>query len=310
MASPANLFSLGGIMALASKDQRSAWTMLAPALGLIALFIVLPFLMSVVLSFTDQRLVPNPNVPTKFVGARNYVRLAEQGAMLNAFFRTATFTILVVPLQCLMGLGAAMLINSKLPFRNLFRGIYFLPTVISMVVVAAVWSSLYQREGFFNYALNGLSFGTASPIDWLQNPWTAMPALVLLSAWQGFPFQMIVYLAGLQGIPKDLYEAAQIEGANRWQEFWNVTMPALRNTHILVVMTTTIFAFKLFTQVQLLTQGGPANVTDTLVRVMYMEGFRQGKVGVGAAAAVVFFLLVLVISIVQRRLVKEERAIQ
>jgi multiple sugar transport system permease protein len=297
-------------MALAAKDQKSAWSMLAPALGLIALFIVLPFLMSVVLSFTDQRLVPNPNVPTKFVGARNYVRLAEQGDFLNAFFRTAYFCILVVPLQCLMGLGAAMLINSKLPFRNVFRGIYFLPTVISMVVVACIWSSLYQREGFFNYALTGLSLGGASPVDWLQNPWTAMPALVLMSAWQGFPFQMIVYLAGLQGIPKDLYEAAQIEGANRWQEFWNVTMPALRNTHILVVMTTTIFAFKLFTQVQLLTQGGPANVTDTLVRVMYMEGFRQGKVGIGAAAAVIFFLLVLVISLVQRRLVKEERAIQ
>jgi multiple sugar transport system permease protein len=131
-----------------------------------------------------------------------------------------------------------------------------------------------------------------------------------MSAWQGFPFQMIVYLAGLQGINRDMYEAAQIEGANRWQEFWNITMPSLRNTHILVVMTTTIFAFKLFTQVQLLTQGGPSNVTDTLVRVMYMQGFRQGKVGVGAAAAVIFFILVLVISLIQRRLVKEERAIQ
>ena len=297
-------------MALASKDQKTAWTMLLPALAMIGLFIVLPFLMSVVLSFTDQRLVPNANVPTKFIGVRNYVRLAEGGAMLNAFWRTLTFAVLVVPLQCAMGLGAAMLINSKLPMRNLFRGIYFLPTVISMVVVACIWSSLYQREGFFNFALSGLSLGGLAPVDWLQNPWTAMPALVVLSAWQGFPFQMIIYLAGLQGINKDMYEAAQIEGANRWQEFWNITMPSLRNTHILVAMTTTIFAFKLFTQVQLLTQGGPANVTDTLVRVMYIEGFRQGKVGVGAAAAVIFFVLVLVISIVQRRLVKEERAFQ
>jgi multiple sugar transport system permease protein len=297
-------------MALASKDQKTAWLLLLPAFGLIALFIVLPFLMSVVLSFTDQRLVPNANVPTKLIGFRNYLRLAESGEFLNAFWRTLTFAVLVVPLQCIFGLGAALLINSKLPMRNVFRGIYFLPTVISMVVVACIWSSLYQREGFFNYALQGLSLGAAAPVDWLQNPWTAMPALVLLSAWQGFPFQMIVYLAGLQGISKDLYEAAQIEGSTRWQEFWNVTNPGLRNTHILVVMTTTIFAFKLFTQVQLLTQGGPASVTDTLVRVMYMQGFRQGKVGVGAAAAVIFFLLVLVISIVQRRLVKEERAIQ
>ncbi len=295
-------------MSLVSKDTRTAWWLLTPALGMISLFIVVPFLMSVVLSFTDQRLVPNPNVPTEFIGFRNYVRLAEAGDFLNAFWRTLTFAVLVVPLQCAMGLGAALLINSKLPMRNLFRGIYFLPTVISMVVVSCIWSSLYQREGFFNYALQGMSGGALGPVDWLQNPATAMLSLVVLSAWQGFPFQMVVYLAGLQGISKDLYEAAQIEGATRGQEFWHVTMPALRNTHILVVMATTIFAFKLFTQVQLLTQGGPLDVTNTMVRVMYKQGFTQGKVGVGAAAAVVFFLVVLLVSYVQRKLVKEERA--
>lgn len=297
-------------MSFMKRDQRIAWAMLSPAMLMIGIFIMMPFVMSVILSFTDQRLVPNPNVPTSFVGWRNYLRLAEDGEFLNAFFRTATFTILVVPLQCAMGLGAALLINAKLPMRNLFRGIYFLPTVISMVVVAVIWSSLYQREGFFNFALTSLTFGAAQPVDWLQNPYTAMPAIVLLSAWQGFPFQMVVYLAGLQGISQELYEAARIEGANRRQEFFYVTLPSLRNTHILVAITTTIFAFKLFTQVQLLTQGGPSGVTDTLVRVMYMQGFRQGKVGIGAAAAVVFFLLVLVISLIQRRLVREERAIQ
>jgi multiple sugar transport system permease protein len=177
------------------------------------------------------------------------------------------------------------------------------------VVVSVIWSSLYQSEGFFNSALQTISFGYLGPVNWLGNPYTAMLSLVLLSAWQGFPFQMIVYLAGLQNISSELYEASRIDGASRWQEFWNVTMPGLRNTHILVAMTTTIFAFKLFTQVQLLTQGGPAGVTDTLVRLIYMTGFRQGKVGIGAAAAVIFFLLVLVISYIQRRLVKEERAI-
>ncbi|MFM8747804.1 MAG: carbohydrate ABC transporter permease [Aestuariivirga sp.] len=276
---------------------------------MIAIFIALPFAMSVALSFTDQRLVPNPNVPTKFIGLRNYLRLFQDGEFVNAFVRTTTFAALVVPLQSAMGLGAAMLINSRIPARSLFRGVYFLPTVISMVVVSVIWASLYQREGFFNYALVSLSFGAAQPVGWLQNPWTAMPAIVLLSAWQGFPFQMVIYLAGLQGISRDYYEAAQIEGASRWQEFWHVTMPSLRNTHILVAITTTIFAFKLFTQVQLLTQGGPANTTDTLVRLIYMQGFRQGKVGFAAAAAVIFFILVLAITLVQRRLVKEERAI-
>jgi multiple sugar transport system permease protein len=292
-----------------TSTNRTAWTMLLPAIGLVSLFIVLPFLMSVYFSFTDQRLLVNPNVPTEFIGMRNYLRLFEDGAFQNAFFRTATFTIMVVPLQCAMGLGAALLINSTLPMRNVFRTIYFLPTVISMVVVSVIWSSLYQTEGFFNSAVNVLSFGTAPTIDWLNNAYLAMPSLVLLSAWQGFPFQMIIYLAGLQGINKETYEAAEIEGATRWQEFWYVTMPGLRNTHILVAMTTTIFAFKLFTQVQLLTQGGPLDVTNTMVRLIFTLGFKQGQVGFGAAASVIFFILVLAISFIQRRLVKEERAI-
>jgi multiple sugar transport system permease protein len=296
-------------MSVRSHDKLNAWAMLAPALGLMALFIVLPFILSVAFSFSDQRLVPNPNVPTAFIGARNYQRLLEGGEFASAFVNTAYFTLLVVPLQCAMGLGAALLINAKLPMRNLFRGIYFLPTVISMVVVSVIWSSLFQMEGFFNSALSTLSFGALGPVDWLGSPYTAMPALVVMSAWQGFPFQMVVYLAGLQGIAAELYESARIDGATRWQEFMNVTMPGLRNTHILVIMTTTILAFKLFTQVQLLTQGGPRGVTDTLVRFMYMTGFKQGKVGVAAAAGVVFFLLVVVISIVQRLLVKEERAV-
>jgi multiple sugar transport system permease protein len=291
------------------NNNRTAWTMFAPALLMLCLFIVVPFFMSVYFSFTDQRLLANPNVPTEFIGMRNYVRLFEDGAFQNAFWRTATFAIMVVPLQSAMGLGAALLINSKLPMRNAFRTIYFLPTVISMVVVSFIWSSLYQTEGFFNAAAQVISFGTAPTIDWLNNEYLAMPALVLLSAWQGFPFQMIIYLAGLQGINKETYEAAEIEGASKWQEFKHVTMPGLRNTHILVMMTTVIFAFKLFTQVQLLTQGGPLDVTNTLVRLIFLEGFRKGQVGIGAAASVMFFIIVLAISYVQRRLVKEERAI-
>ena len=296
-------------MPVRNHDKFTAWTMLAPALGLMALFIALPFALSVGFSFTDQRLLPNVNVPTEFIGFRNYQRMFEGGEFASAFVNTAYFTLLVVPLQCAMGLGAAMLINAKLPMRNLFRGIYFLPTVISMVVVSVIWSSMFQLEGFFNSALSALSFGTLGPVGWLNNAWTAMPALVVMSAWQGFPFQMVVYLAGLQGIASELYEAAQIDGATRWQQFMNVTMPGLRNTHILVIMTTTILAFKLFTQVQLLTQGGPRGVTDTLVRYMYSTGFKQGKVGIAAAAGVIFFLIVVVISIVQRALVKEERAV-
>ncbi|MEY4758044.1 MAG: hypothetical protein RJA34_2942 [Pseudomonadota bacterium] len=286
------------------------WLFLSPALALMLLFLILPFVLTVVFSFTDQRLVPNPNVPTEMIGWRNYDRIFANEDFVRTLLNTAYFTVLVVPLQCGLGLAVAMLINTKLAGRQLFRGVYFLPTVISMVVVSVIWFSLFQMGGFFNTALTTLTGGWVNPVDWLANPTTAMPAIVLMSAWQGFPFQMVVYLAGLQSINHDLYEAARLDGANRFNEFWHVTMPGLLNTHILVIMTTTILAFKLFTQVELLTKGGPSGVTDTLVRFIYLTGFRQGKVGIAAAAAVCFFLIVLAISLVQRRLVKEERAIE
>ena len=298
------------MLAVRQQTTLRPWLFLSPALALLLLFIVLPFLLTVAFSFTDQRLVPNPNVPTEWIGWRNYARVFENEDFVRTLLNTAYFTVLVVPLQCGLGLAVAMLINTKLPMRQLFRGIYFLPTVISMVVVSVIWFSLFQMSGFFNTLLNALTFGLVDPVDWLGNPATAMPALVLMSAWQGFPFQMVVYLAGLQSINTDLYEAARLDGANRWNEFWHITIPGLLNTHILVVMTTTILVFKLFTQVELLTKGGPSGVTDTLVRFIYLTGFRQGKVGIAAAAAVVFFLIVLAISLVQRRLVKEERAVE
>ena len=298
------------MLAVRQQTALRPWLFIGPALALILLFLILPFVLTMAFSFSDQRLVPNPNVPTEWIGWRNYARIFENEDFVRTLLNTAYFTLLVVPLQCGLGLAVAMLINTKLPMRQLFRGVYFLPTIISMVVVSVIWFSLFQLDGFFNTALSSLSFGLLNPVDWLGNPKTAMPAIVLMSAWQGFPFQMVVYLAGLQSINHDLYEAARLDGANRFNEFWHVTMPGLLNTHILVVMTTTILAFKLFTQVELLTKGGPSGVTDTLVRFIYLTGFRQGKVGVAAAAAVIFFLIVLVISLIQRRLVKEERAVE
>jgi multiple sugar transport system permease protein len=293
-----------------SAAAFAAWLYLSPALILTTVFLVLPFALTVAFSFTDQRLVPNPNIATEWVGWRNYLRIFADDDFLKTLSNTAYFTVLAVPLQAMLGLAVAMLIHSKLRGHSIFRGIYFLPNVISMVVVSVIWFSMFQMNGVFNSALSTLSFGYLSPVDWLANPTTAMPAIVLMSVWQGFPFQMVVYLAGLQSINPDLYEAAQLDGANRWNEFWHITFPSLLNTHILVVMTTTILAFKLFTQVELLTQGGPSGVTDTLVRFIYLTGFRQGKVGIAAAAAVVFFLIVFAISLVQRRIVREERAVE
>ena len=295
---------------LRNRDTTAAAAIMTPALLLIACFIILPFVLAVALSFTDQRLVPNLNAPTGFVGLRNYLRLLGQPEFLQAFGNTFLFALIVTPLQSAMGLGAAILINSRLPARNVFRGIFFLPTVITMVVVSVIWFALYRIDGVFNQLLGLLSAGAAGPVDWLHQPWLALPAIILLSAWQGFPFQMVVYLAGLQQINPELYEAARVDGAKPWDEFWGVTMPGLRNTHIFVLVTTTILAFKLFTQVNMMTQGGPNGATQTVVRYIYEQGFSRGSVGIGAAASVIFFLVVLAISIAQRFVFRSDEEVR
>jgi len=282
---------------------------MSPALVLGFVFIIVPFALAIVLSFTDQRLVPNPNLPTRLVGTLNYVRLFTDPNFLQAFWNTFLFALLVVPFQTSIALALAVLINSRLPARNVFRGIFFLPTVITMVVVCVVWFSMFKIDGFFNTVLGLVSLGLIERVDWLRNPYTALPSIVLLSAWQCLGFQMVVYLAGLQSINEELYDAARVDGATRWQEFWRVTMPGLRNTHVFVIITTTILAFKLFTQVSILTQGGPQGATNTVVHYLYEVGFRRGRVGFAAATAVVFFLIVLIISLIQRRMIKSEEEI-
>ena len=279
---------------------------MGPGVLLTLLFIVTPFVLSIFLSFTNQRLVPNLNIPTEFIGFRNYERVLGRPDFWNALGNTGLFVALIVPIQGAIALGVAMLINSKLPMRNLFRGVFFIPTVMTMVVVSVIWAVLFRIDGFFNQFLDLLSFGMLGPVDWLTNETTAMGSLILLSAWQGFPFQMVIYLAGLQAINPELYEAAKVEGSTSWQTFRHVTFPSLRNTHVFIVIATTILGFKLFTQVNLLTQGGPQGVTETVVQLIYQNGFQQGKVGFASALSVVFFLTVLLISIAQRYFLTNE----
>ena len=292
------------------REAVTAWILSSPALLMLIVFLLIPFVMAVWLAFTDQRLIPNPNLPTQFVGLRNFTRLLEDEAFHQALINNFVFAIVVVPIQTSFALLLAVLVNRKIRFVNVFRTIYFSPVVTMMVVVAIVWSFLYNPgQGFINQFLNTVSFGLLGPYDWLNDPKLAFPAIMLLSIWQGVGFQMVIYLAGLQDIPSELYEAAQVDGANQWQQFWNVTFPQLRNTTIFVVIATTILSFKLFTQVWVMTQGGPQGATMTTMIMVYREGFRQLKVGYASAIAIVFFVIVLGISLLQRVFLKEERAV-
>jgi multiple sugar transport system permease protein len=280
-----------------------------PALILLITFLLVPFIMSVGYSFTNQRLMSNPNLAVKFMGFENYLRIFRSDTFFSAIRNNLTFTLVVVPVQVSLALFLAILLNQKLRGVVVFRTVCFSPIVITMIVVSIVWALLFNpNNGMINEMLRFLSFGTFQGLGWLYDTKTALAAIMILSVWQGVGFQMIILLAGLQGIPGELYEAAGIDGADAVRKFKNITIPSLKNTLLFCFLSTTILAFKLFTQVWVLTQGGPEDATLTTVALIYKEGFAQQKVGYSAAISVVFFLIVLLLSLLQRRvLTKEDR---
>lgn len=289
------------------------WLFAAPALVLLLVFLVLPFALASGFSFTDQRLIVNEDLGTRFVGARNYLRLFDDESFWAALRNNFFFVVVVAPLQSLFALLLALLVNQKLAGTRFFRTIYFMPVATTMAVVAVVWTLLYSPDaGVINRLVGALSFGLIGPQDWLRDPALVMPAIMLLSIWQGAGFQMLVFLAGLQSIPHDLYEAATLDGATPWQQFRHITLPMLKNTTIFVLVTTTIAAFQLFTQVQIIAGSGasaPADSFRTMVMLMVQEGFGNGKIGYASAISVVFFIIVLAVSLVQRLVLREERAV-
>jgi multiple sugar transport system permease protein len=286
-------------------EQRSAWAMVAPALVGLFLFLGIPALLALGLSFTNARLI-SPNAPS-FVGLDNYARaFTNDPSFLRSLLNTFYFAAVVVPVQAGLGLALAVLVNHKVRGVNLFRTIYFLPVVTSMVVVSILWTFMYQETGLINSMLSRLTGGAFEGVAWLQEPATAMPAIMLLSVWQGVGFHMIIWLAGLQTIPEELYEAARMDGANAWQQFHNVTWPGLRPTLVFVVVTITIAAFGLFVQIDVMTRGGPLDSTTTIIFHAVRKGFREQEVGYGAAISLIFFVLVLIVSLVQRRLTQEK----
>lgn len=292
----------------ARQNQRRSLTeeltLLLPAAVLLLVFLIVPFLMAIYLSFTDQRLIPGP-IPTEFVGLQNYVQILKDPEFWKAFRNTAYFALLVVPFQCAIALAVAVLLNSNFPLRGFFRTVSILPLMTPITVSIIIWAAFYRiPDGLFNNILK--VFGAQDYTDWLGSASWAMPAVVLLSAWATFPFQMLLYLAGLQDIPEERREAARIDGANGWQQFRYVTFPGLLNTNIVVLITTTIGAFKLFTQVDILTKGGPVGATNTLVRYMIQQGYGSQLVGYGSAVAIIFVILVGSLAILQRVLIRNE----
>lgn len=272
---------------------------LAPALTAIGLFFFVPVLAALVLSFTDFDIYALGNVSVaRFVGLRNYVQIVNDPLFWKALKNTLYFLLVGGPLSIAVSLGAALLLNAKLVrWKPLFRFVYFAPVVTTLVAVAVVWRFIYHpRFGLLNYVL--ALFGI-NPIDWLGDPDWAMPAMILLAVWKNFGYNMIIFIAGLQNIPVQLYEAASIDGAGFWQRFRSVTLPLLAPTTVFITIITMIGYFQFFAEPYVMTQGGPLNSTLSIVLLMYQQGFRWWSMGYAAAIAFVLFLFILLGSALQ-----------
>jgi multiple sugar transport system permease protein len=274
-------------------EARAAALFLAPALGVLFLFFFLPVIAGFALSLTDFDLYSLGDVHNvRFVALHNYAAVLKSGIFWTALGNTLYFSLVGGPLTVAVSLGAALLVNARAArFKPLFRTVYFAPVVTTLVAVAIVFRFLYHpRFGALDRALGSLGLPA---IDWLGDPRWAMPAIILLAVWKNFGYNMIIFIAGLQAIPDDLYEAARIDGAGAWQQFRHVTLPMLGPTFLFVGIVTAIGYLQLFPEPYVMTYGGPLNKTLSAMMLMYKEGFRWWRMGYAAAVA---FLLCLVIA--------------
>jgi multiple sugar transport system permease protein len=278
------------------------WWFVAPALTLIVVFFVGPVVAAIGLSFTDFDLyaLADPRA-ARWVGFRNYARVLQEPLFWQALRNTLYFAIVGGPLTVAASLGAALLVNARaLRWKATARAVFFAPFVTTLVAVAIVWKYLYHpKYGLLNWLLGHLG---VHQIDWLGDPHWAMPAIILMATWKNFGYNMLIFIAGLQNIPRELHEAAALDGATPFQRFRHVTIPMLAPTMFFVVIVTMIGYLQLFTEPYVMTQGGPLRATTSLVLYMYEEGFRWWRLGVAAAIAFLLFVLIVLFTLLQRRI--------
>jgi multiple sugar transport system permease protein len=286
-----------------ARRQASAgiWFVL-PSVALILVFFFGPVLYGLWLSLTDFDIyaIGDPST-SRFVGLANYTGALTNTEFWNALKVTLWYALVGAPVSVAVSLATALLVDAQTTrFKPFFRAVYFAPVVTTLVAVAIVWRYLYQPQyGLVNALLH--RFGVPV-IDWLGDPHWALPSILVLAVWKNFGYNLLIFVAGLQNVPRELHEAAQLDGANGWQRFWNVTLPELAPVFLFVSVTTMINYFQLFAEPYVMTQGGPLRSTTSLVLLMYEQGFRWWRLGYAAAVAFLLFAVILVATAVQMRL--------
>lgn len=286
------------------NEMKAGYFFIAPALLIITIFVFIPMFASLYLSFTEYDVLSAP----KFVGLANYKRLLFNDKLFWIAVRnTAVYVLGTVPLGIALSLALAAAVE-QVKGKSIYRTVYFLPTITAIVAVSVIWKWLYAggKYGLINYALMKFGF---SPVDWLTNPKTTLPAIMIMSIWGGLGQNFIIFLAGLQGIPRTVYEAAEIDGVSRWQNFWYITLPLLRPVMVFVIMMSLIASFQVFDQVYVLTQGteyvgGVLHSALTIVTYLYERGFERFYMGYASAIAYMLFFIIFLLTMLNMRLLK------
>lgn len=271
-----------------------------PNMILFLVFMIIPIFMSFYYSTVKWNGMGAP----KFIDIQNYLYIFQDKVFLKSIFNTFYYTVATVPLLMVLALFFAVLLNSAIPLRGVIRSAIYAPAVVSTVVVGTVFTWIFQDQlGLINYLIRSMG-GTA--IQWANDPKFAMVMLIVATVWQRTGYNMVIYLAGLQGIPTDVMEAATIDGASTWQKFRYITLPLLKNTHMFVMITCMIHAFRSFDLVYTMTQGGPLNATKTMVMYVYEQAFNKNYYGRAAAGGIVLFAFMVVLTLIRFRIEKED----
>lgn len=283
-------------------NKLTPYLFLLPGCVILGAFIFYPMLQAIWLSFTDYNMVSDP----EFVKFDNYEKLFQDELFWKTLKNTFIYLIGVVPALVIIPIFLAVLVNQKLKGIGFFRSAYYIPVVTSLVVAGIAWDWVYKENGLLNYVLDLLGI-IAEPIPWLTSTDTAIFAVMVVTVWKGLGYYMIIYLAGLQSIPPSLYEAAQIDGANWWQQHTRITIPMLMPFVLIVTIMSSIAAMKVFEEIYIMTGGGPLHASETLVFYIYKEAFDRLNMGYASAAGVVLFVLTLIFSLINLKVMGKDK---